>query len=199
MFSMPLNVIATLALTMIAGGGQLTPVKPAQGGGKTKLERPAARQATPARRGGRANLVYSLWDGMLVGTAGGGAVSIKALSGGGGGSTTKPSDPFAVNNPVTTDQKAERGKGIRGGPIPPGEYTILAPGPSGAGHVVANLIPRYKTTRSGFQIHGRGPLGSDGCIVPLDQRQFSDLIAALTKDSGGVLRVVDASSRNVFR
>ena len=41
--------------------------------------------------------------------------------------------------------------------------------------------------RSGFYIHGRGPKGSDGCIVPMES--FGPFMAALAKDHGGLLTV----------
>jgi len=193
------SLVAVLAFALLEQGTGSSVLLQAQSAPKSALAIPPPAARPTPRSSGRARLVYSLWDGMLVGTVGGRPLSMRALSGGGGGSTRKATDPFAVNNPVTTDQAAQRSKGIRGGPIPPGEYTILVPAKSPAGHVIAALIPRYKTERSGFQIHGRGPLGSDGCIVPLEAAQFSDLIARLTRDSGGILTVIDGSSRTGFR
>jgi hypothetical protein len=48
---------------------------------------------------------------------------------------------------------------------------------------------RHMYGRDGFYIHGRGPHGSDGCIVPMES--FAELMAALTKDRGGVLFVAE--------
>jgi hypothetical protein len=47
--------------------------------------------------------------------------------------------------------------------------------------------------RDGFYIHGRGPHGSDGCIVPLDKTEFSNLMKALTKSHGGTLVVEETA------
>jgi hypothetical protein len=52
--------------------------------------------------------------------------------------------------------------------------------------------------RDGFFIHGRGPHGSDGCIVPLDMTQFIDLMNALTKSNGGTLVVAEAMDGSRF-
>jgi hypothetical protein len=52
--------------------------------------------------------------------------------------------------------------------------------------------------RDGFYIHGRGHHGSDGCIVPLDPRQFQNLMTALTQSNGGSLMVQETMSGDRF-
>jgi hypothetical protein len=49
------------------------------------------------------------------------------------------------------------------------------------------------TGRDGFYIHGRGPKGSDGCIVPMEQ--FGELMRALEAAARLGLRVVNAGSQ----
>jgi hypothetical protein len=51
--------------------------------------------------------------------------------------------------------------------------------------------------RGGFFIHGRGPHGSDGCIVPLNSAELVDLLRALEKDGGGVLTVLRQMARSI--
>src|SRR5438876_1205541 len=43
--------------------------------------------------------------------------------------------------------------------------------------------------RDGFYIHGRGPHGSDGCIVPVNSVDFNNLMSALIQSNGGLLFV----------
>jgi hypothetical protein len=52
--------------------------------------------------------------------------------------------------------------------------------------------------RDGFYIHGVGPHGSDGCIVPTDKDQFQLLINLLTKSGGGNLLVVETMDLSRF-
>lgn len=144
-----------------------------------------------------ADLTYYIFEGVLAGTVGPKMFHMEALSGGGGGSTLgKTSD--AVNNPYSEGLKTA-GKGsakghVHGGPIPPGKYTIQAPAQHPHLGLSAQLVhPHWKPFgRDGFYIHGRGPHGSDGCIVPLNKIQFQELMAALTASNGGTLFVQEA-------
>ena len=145
---------------------------------------------------GKANLTYYIFEGVLSGTVNGKFVHIPALSGGGGGTKRKagPTEPDTVNNPYRTGQ-AEKA-GVRGGPIPVGLYLIQKPA-AWHGGKAARLTPSQPiqffaaTGRGGFLIHGRGPLGSDGCIVPLHPNQFQGLMDGLEKDDGGTLTVLE--------
>jgi hypothetical protein len=154
----------------------------------------AAESAITGRRAMSANLTYYIFEGTLTGQVGGKFFHIEALSGGAGGSTNnKPSD--AVNNPYMEGLKtvgSNSAVGHRhGGPIPPGRYTIVKPSHHPHLGLSAQLThPRWRPMgRDGFYIHGRGPHGSDGCIVPLNHARFVDLMDALTKSGGGVLAV----------
>jgi hypothetical protein len=147
---------------------------------------------------GSAVLTYYLFEGVLVGTAGGKMFHIFAVSGGGGGSTSTKKgwiDDNLVNNPDATSVKTQDGKGghHHGGPIPVGSYTIAKPGHHPHLGYSARLIAdkgNHMMGRDGFFIHGRGPHGSDGCMVPLNGSELHDLLNALEKDGGGVLTVL---------
>lgn len=144
-----------------------------------------------------ANLTFYIADGVLTGTANGHMVNISAASGGGGGSTRHAANAD-TNNPNSTDVRTT-GSGRNhhhGGPIPVGRYRISSPYRHPHLGLAARLDPydaaqtRSMGGRAGFFIHGRGPHGSDGCIVPLES--FQTLMAALTKDHGGLLHVYAA-------
>jgi len=155
---------------------------------------------------GRANLTYYIFEGVLVGVVNGTFIHIFAHSGGGGGSTNAagPSEPDAVNNVYRTGQLTRTDRGIRGGPIPTGKYTIRRPSRWHGGRAArlepADPIGFQKTTgrSGGFLIHGRGPLGSDGCLVPLLSAQFHALMDGLEKDDGGTLWVLQAMGGSMF-
>jgi hypothetical protein len=147
-----------------------------------------------------AALTFYIKEGLLVGQAGGKHVHILAWSGGGGGSKTGWVQRGVVNNPDRVGRKPSGGHHDHkhhhhGGPIPPGHYTIRTPDGThpNLGKVSAALIPAAGNRmhgRGGFFIHGRGPHGSDGCIVPHTAADFHALMAALTRDHGGRLTVV---------
>ena len=142
-----------------------------------------------------AQLTYYIFEGTLTGYAGKQTFHMSALSGGGGG-TTKGGQTSAVNNPyMEALVTSGKGKGhVHGGPIPPGRYIIHKPGKHPHLGLSARLEhPKWRPFgRDGFFIHGRGPHGSDGCIVPLDGTQFKNLMAALTSSGGGILHVQEA-------
>jgi hypothetical protein len=137
-----------------------------------------------------ASLSYYISEGLLTGLAAGHMVSLRAMSGGGGGST-KHGGNTDTNNPSSTGLKETSAH--RGGPLPAGRYKIAAPSRRAHLGLCAELDPYDKDQgahmfgRGGFFIHGRGPLGSDGCIVPMES--FAELMGYLTKDRGGVLVV----------
>jgi len=150
---------------------------------------------------GKALLTYYIFEGILVGQAGGKSFHIFALSGGGGGSkSTKPGwvAGGVVNNPYMTGLKERDTKsGHRhGGPLPVGRYTIAKPEANHGGKGRwATLVPdpwNVMMNRAGFAIHGRGQHGSDGCIVPTNPADFQRLMDALEADGGGVLHVLSS-------
>jgi hypothetical protein len=89
---------------------------------------------------------------------------------------------------------------VHGGPLPPGKYIVSKPGHHPHLGLSAKLAhPHFHPMgRDGFYIHGQGPHGSDGCIVPLQKSQFRDLMTALTKSNGGTLIVQETMSGDMF-
>jgi hypothetical protein len=148
-----------------------------------------------------AKLTYYIFEGLLLGFAGGKSVEMSALSGGGGGSSAHaPGD--TVNNPYMTGVKTT-GVGsnhVHGGPIPSGSYKICKPAQHPHLGLSARLDPEHpkKNVRGGFFIHGRGPHGSDGCIVPIDREKFHKLMTCLSVSSGGSLIVAETMSGDRF-
>lgn len=144
-----------------------------------------------------AQLTYYIFEGVLTGFAGEKTIHMTALSGGRGGSRLKNVTTDAANNPYLTGLATSHSKGIHGGPIPTGRYAIETPKVQNVGEhkiLAAKLVESHKLAngRGGFFIHGRGPHGSDGCIVPSSDSKFDELMTALRKDSGGVLYVQQA-------
>jgi hypothetical protein len=128
---------------------------------------------------------------------------VLALSGDGAGSIRPTRDDslhhpyYLLANPYMETWKAQaqpvtRPEGhVQGGPVPPGKYAIDTPSQHphlglSARLVSATLKPMG---RDGFFIHGQGPHGSNGCIVPLDGAKFGELMRALTDTHGGTLFV----------
>jgi len=149
---------------------------------------------------GAARLSYYIFEGVLIGTAGGKPFHLFALSGGGGGSTRQPPSS-STNNPYMTGLKtAGRGaKHSHGGPLPVGWYSIRKPAKHPHLGRAARLVPGsagQMLGRDGFFIHARGPHGSDGCIVPLSG--FKELMDALEKSNGGTLRVEEGMGGTRF-
>jgi hypothetical protein len=123
-----------------------------------------------------ARLTFYIKEGLLVGHAGGKQIHMLAWSGGGVGSKKGWVEKGVVNNPSMVARKTsgphnDHKHHHHGGPIPPGDYTIRTPDGSHPklGPISAALIPSKHDAmfhRGDFFIHGRGPHGSDGCIVP---------------------------------
>ena len=142
-------------------------------------------------------LTYYIFEGVLVGKAGAQMIHMVAFSGGGGGSTRHP-PADSTNNPYMTALKMTAKNvtpHVHGGALPIGDYGIDRPklhptlGPS------ARLTPSKGQTmfgRDGFFIHGRGPHGSDGCIVPSSPADLVRLLSILESSQGGLLHVREA-------
>jgi hypothetical protein len=146
---------------------------------------------------GTACLTYYIFEGVLVGFIERDLIHITAWSRGAGGS--KSHEPNATaNNPYMYALKLADNKKKHihkhGGPIPPGRYRIHAPGPHGHFKLCAVLEPLQKlpNERGGFLIHGRGPHGSDGCIVPMNDDDFPKLMEKLKVSKGGLLHVCES-------
>ena len=154
---------------------------------------------------GKAVLTYYIKEGILVGQVAGKLIHIFAASGGGGGTKkiSGPAEPSTVNNPYLTGQR-KHGR-VRGGPIPVGRYIIEPPKPwhhTQAARLQPSVSAAHFSAATGrdggFLIHGRGPLGSDGCIVPKIPSQFIELMNGLASDVGGTLTVLEAQSGSRF-
>lgn len=141
-----------------------------------------------------ASFDYLIRERVLCGIAANERFVVKAFSGGGGGSTRRGvPDPTLVNNPTMASHK--RGADPlrpRGGPLPAGVYTMMLPTRHPHLGLSVYLAPSPQNQmfhRDGFFIHGRGPQGSDGCIVPDDPQEFHRLMNAISRAGGGILRV----------
>ena len=132
----------------------------------------------------RADLTYDPAVERLTGTVGGETVDVRACSGGGRGAT----DPTRWRDtPASWDQAR------LAGPLPPGGYTIVWLGDyvgwSGRRFGPACFLAPDPATRAwiaaagrvwhDFLLHGPGPAGSDGCLVPYPTPVFRRLIERL--------------------
>ncbi len=134
-------------------------------------------------------LVYLIAQQRLYGIVNGKKFDLKAFSGGGRGSVAGKDQ----HSEATFDyriKKISKEFNERGGPIPPGTYSVLASeknGTLGQANKLVSLTAHLKTkTRDygfpgGFYIHGKGRYGSDGCIVPDVPAQRSALVAEIDK------------------
>ncbi len=117
------------------------------------------------------DLIYNILEEQLVGEIDKVSISAYAVSGGRAGSKTRGAvNPLLANNPYATrvKKKGEKQDAPPGGPIVLGRYSLQTHETKAN---MIRLVPAAGTDmhgRSGFLIHGRGPRGSDGCIVPTD-------------------------------
>jgi hypothetical protein len=149
-----------------------------------------------------ADLTYYIFDGILVGFAGGGHIFMIAGSGGGSGSTSHTGSDTA-NNVYATGVKTTGGSKSKshkhGGPLPLGKYKIhpSAKNPHLGRSCYLEPDPHNQMFgRSGFYIHGTGPHGSDGCIVPPSRLSF--LLDQIDKDGGGTMFVEETTGGERF-
>jgi hypothetical protein len=155
-------------------------------------------------------LTYDIANERLHGTIGGRKISIWARSGGGRGSTVHPDGtPNQVGiRSWNSQRKQDDSKGIRGGPLPAGFYIVQKP----AMHPDLKLSAYLEQTitsllyanpssalgiavtkRDRLYIHGRGPKGSDGCIVPMEE--FKPLMTLLKAHAPLALEVINEGVR----
>lgn len=156
-------------------------------------------------------LRYSIMDETLYGSVGGASFSMRAFSGGGRGSTSglERADlrhwSSRKQAPVKFDVEE------RGGPLPVGLYLARYYGIhehlgrcAALDQTILSLLQAdfesptglSVTPRSGFYIHGRGPKGSDGCIVPAVKVDLKALLDAIQAASGPVLLIVHSEGMN---
>lgn len=113
------------------------------------------------------DLTYNIVEQLLSGKIDGTWISAHVVSGGRAGSKTAGAvNPLLANNPYATGVKLSRK--TPGGPLILGTYRLRTH-ESRANWI--RLLPaaeNHMRGRDGFAIHGRGPRGSDGCLVPTD-------------------------------
>ena len=124
-------------------------------------------------------LVYNIADGLLSGKIGNVAIHGYAGSGGRAGTTTKDAENrYLKNNPFATG--VHHGA-HQYGPLPMGKYSMY---PHEAATLKVRLEPfpgNVMHVRSSFEIHGRGAIGSHGCIVPYDPKVLHLICHAVKK------------------
>ena len=158
-------------------------------------------QTVVPEKGWEMGLLYIIKDCCLVGDVGGLHFLMRAVSGGRAGSKVAGAVNQAVaNNPYRTGQKLKKSRGVVGGPIPCGRYEMRVDLSKTSKWI--RLVPHasnFMAGRGGFAIHGRGPRGSDGCIVPVVYAELVSLWNAVKENNGGTLEVVagDLSSVTV--
>jgi hypothetical protein len=170
---------------------------------------PSVSESNKGEKSKSARLTYYIFEGVLAGNADGKFFHIFALSGGGGGSkSTKKGwvKNDVVNNPymtgLVTKGSHDDPKHVHGGPIPRGGYIIAKPAWNKDLGLSAKLTPmpgnKMAGRTGGFYIHGRGPHGSDGCIVPTNAQEFHNLMQALENEGGGSLYVLTTTTGMEF-
>ena len=155
-------------------------------------------------------LTYDIANERLYGTIGTRKISIWARSGGGRGSLVHP-DGTPGQRAVRSwhsQLKQDDSKGIRGGPLPAGFYIVQKPKmhpdlklSAYLEQTITSLLYANPsaalgisvTKRDRLYIHGRGPKGSDGCIVPMEE--FSGLMTLLKAHAPLLLEVVNEGVR----
>lgn len=157
-------------------------------------------------------LNYSISDEILYGTINGTTFSMKAYSGGGRGSNAGME--LVDLRHWSTSKKAPPvfSPKDRGGPLPVGLYIARYYGQHEHLGRCAELIQTLSsllhadpwsdigiavTDRAGFYIHGSGPKGSDGCIVPAKASDLKDLLDAIKNTSEIIPLTVFSEGVNV--
>ena len=141
-------------------------------------------------------LTYSIAREWLQGSVGSESFSTRAWSGGRRGSTTPGAAQHSFDS-YNVFRKEQNG--VNGGPLPPGLYIChyATDGPGGESirldQTVASLFQidaqahvRFYE-RSGMYIHGRGPIGSQGCIVLENDAERHRLNKAIKNCPGTVM------------
>ena len=150
-------------------------------------------------------ITYSIAREWLRGVVGTEQFSFRAWSGGGRGRTGEGADHSPQSYDVFRKEKGEGDSHIHGGPLPPGIYicNYVAHHPkfhecifleqtiTALFTIDASAKVRFYD-RDSLYIHGRGPHGSDACIVPEHEADRKALNKAIKNTSGAVmLKVID--------
>jgi hypothetical protein len=147
-------------------------------------------------------LTYDIAAERLFGSVGRQYFDMRAVSGGGRGRKIGLPSHSLSSYLSTTGENSPKGE--RGGPLPGGDYKCeyLPNHPpfhecihlrllTSHQHLVLSKVGGHRGLDS-FYIHGRGPKGSDGCIVPLDNADRLRLNLAVKDNPGTYLRVINA-------
>src|SRR5688572_14935895 len=138
-------------------------------------------------------LVYDVFAQTLSGSVGDQRFQLRAFSGGGRGKSYGLDRGETDLTSWLSTTRTDDGRGVRGGPIPPGVYECVYISNHQKFHECVFLKPALSARRiytpfanhpiehrrSRFYIHGRGHHGSDGCIVPEDPSERKRLNAAI--------------------
>ncbi len=134
------------------------------------------------------DLRYNVVSGRLRGQIGDVKIDEQATSGGRSGSTKSGVvNILLADNPLATHIGGQASRGTHlYGPIPLGMYAVKGH----SGIYKTRLVPKTATNmygRSAFLIHGRGKIGSHGCIVttrPGAAKEIADLVRAHEETKG---------------
>lgn len=149
------------------------------------------------------SLTYSIATEWLRGSIGHDDFSMHVLSGGGRGRKGGGAEHDWASYNVFRKEKTTSAGHTHGGPLPPGIYVCRYTGHHPKFHeciyleqtitsilkVDANARVKFYD-RDAFYIHGRGPHGSDGCIVPEDETERGRLNKAIKNAAYTVLLIV---------
>ena len=127
-----------------------------------------------------ADLIYNIEEERLRGTLGTLRIDTHAGSGGRAGSKQVSRNLFLTNNSYATHIGGRSSRGTHNyGPIPRGFYTLREhESRTNWTRLIADE-DNVMFSRDGFAIHGRGNVGSHGCIVPDDFQVIKNMIRAL--------------------
>jgi len=153
----------------------------------------------------RPDVYYSIAQNRLRGRIGQTSIDLIAYSGGGEGATTASNvsrNPLAhlPTTGASYASKAAIDADNRGGPLPPGWWYVEPPGSYESAQFakpIALLVPignQLKQfpgrdfNKAPFLVHGRGQLGSDGCLV-MDKTDRVAFLDAVESNGGAYLYV----------
>lgn len=127
-----------------------------------------------------AHLNYNIESRLLTGQIEKLKINTYAGSGGRAGSKQVTENIILANNSLATHIGGKKSTGTHMyGPIPRGAYTLKK---HESQKNWIRLIPHKSNSmfsRDGFAIHGRGKVGSHGCLVPDNFKVILDLISIL--------------------
>lgn len=123
------------------------------------------------------DLKFNIVDGLLQGFLGGNRFSLSCGSGGRAGTKTPGAELWHLSgNPLATHIGGPQSKNTHiFGPLPIGHYTLSTREKKENWIDLTPMSGTITFGRSGFAIHGRGAVGSHGCIVVNDFAQITKI------------------------